>query len=84
MTMRVDFAQFAIPHNATSDELREWINELYRMWADTSDKLEECEALVLALFKTMDTLRINGHAPTGRQLDHYEKRMRELGIEVDK
>lgn len=41
MTMRIDFAQFAIPRDAANDELREWINELYRMWADTFDLLAE-------------------------------------------
>ena len=50
---------------------------------DVVGHITKLEKLVLALFKTMNTLRINGHAPTGRQLDHYEKRMRELGIEVD-
>ena len=41
MTMRIDFAKFAIPHDATNDELRDWINELYTMWANTSDLLAE-------------------------------------------
>lgn len=41
MTMRIDFAKFVIPHNATNDELRDWINELYTIWADTSDLLTE-------------------------------------------
>ena len=41
MSMRIDFAKFAIPHDATNDELRDWINELYTMWADTSDLLAE-------------------------------------------
>lgn len=43
----------------------------------------ELKALVRSLFNTTNTLRINGHAPTGRQLDHYEQRMAALGIEVD-
>ena len=46
------------------------------------DERDAREALIHSLFSTMNTLRINGHAPTGRQLDHYERRMRELGIEV--
>ena len=41
MSMRIDFAKFAIPHDATNDELRDWINELFAMWADTSDLLAE-------------------------------------------
>lgn len=48
------------------------------------ERVEDLESLVRSLFNTMNTLRINGYAPTGRQLDHYEKRMRALGIEVER
>ena len=41
MTMRIDFAKFAIPHDATNDELRDWINDLFTMWANTADLLAE-------------------------------------------
>ena len=47
------------------------------------ERVEDLESLVRSLFNTMNTLRVNGHAPTGRQLDHYEQRMRALGIEVN-
>lgn len=46
-------------------------------------RVDDLESLVRSLFRTMVKLHINGHAPTGRQLDHYEQRMRALGIEVD-
>lgn len=52
--------------------------------AELQEENRALRQLVLQLFGTMNTLRVNGHAPTGRQLDHYEQRMRELGIEVDR
>lgn len=54
---------------AQCDELREHIEKL--------------ESLARSLFNTMSTLRINGHAPTGRQLDHFDGRMRALGLDGD-
>lgn len=38
--MHVDFSHFVMPDDATDDELREWVNELYGMWADLHDALE--------------------------------------------
>ena len=42
----------------------------------------DIEGLVQSLFRTLCTLFVNGHAPTGRQIDHYEKRIKDIGIEV--
>ncbi len=52
----------------------ERVNEMLRIRA------RELESLARSLFSTMNTLRLNGHAPTGRQLDHFEKRMAALGL----
>ena len=49
-------------------------------WAN---KVRERDELIRAIFRTMHTLRMNGKPPSGRQLDHFERRMREMGMEVD-
>lgn len=63
-------------------ELCAEINALTRAHNEDVERINELESLACSLFGTMNTLRINGHAPTGRQLDHFEQRMAALGLEA--
>ena len=75
----LDFMESCVREEFETDELERESDCI----AEQRERIEKLESLARSLFNTMSTLRINGCAPTGRQLDHFDGRMRALGLDGD-